>query len=169
VVRKAGELSSGEINRVLSGRFDGWRAAWWMFTEHPLNGVGHGAFRAEYGSARLQLSAQGVRFSRFQNQVFFTQAHNEYLQALAEWGGLGLLAMLWAGGVIWRRLADKLRRLPKRGAAGRLQAAELLSMVVAMALLAAVNFPLHLAISGFPVVLLIAAVLRPLDAIEEPA
>ncbi len=169
VVRKAAELSSGEINRVLSGRFDGWRAAWWMFTEQPLSGVGHGAFRAEYGSARLQLSARGVQFSRFQHQVFFTHAHNEYLQALAEWGGLGLLAMLWAGGMICRSLAAKLRHLPRSGPQGRLQAAELLSMVVAVALLAAVNFPLHLAICGFPIALLFAAVLRPTGAVGEPA
>ncbi|MEM1181104.1 MAG: O-antigen ligase family protein, partial [Acidobacteriota bacterium] len=44
-------LQKGEINRLLTGRLDAWRGAGWMLEQKPILGVGHGAFRSEFGSA----------------------------------------------------------------------------------------------------------------------
>ncbi|MEO1084482.1 MAG: O-antigen ligase family protein, partial [Acidobacteriota bacterium] len=93
--RKIGtSLQKGEINRLLTGRLDAWRGAAWMLEQHPIVGVGHGAYRAEFGPARLELSAEGVTFFRGQKQVFFTNAHSDFLDALAEWGLLGAAVLM---------------------------------------------------------------------------
>src|SRR6185503_15311419 len=48
LVFKWQEMARGNWNSVFSGRFDGWRAAVWMLERHPLAGVGHGAYQAEF-------------------------------------------------------------------------------------------------------------------------
>jgi O-antigen ligase len=79
-------------------------AAFQVFTDHPLAGVGPGHFARYYSTAyvnRLGLAAQAKGYF----------AHNMYLEVAAETGAFGLLAFLsllwvllhglWAG---WRRL-----------------------------------------------------------------
>ena len=44
VVEKAQALAAGDVNRVLTGRLDGWRAALRMLGRHPALSVGQGAF-----------------------------------------------------------------------------------------------------------------------------
>lgn len=62
-----------------------WRAAWQMFLDHPVTGVGLGAFPAvypHYGHASAKLER-------------LEKAHNDYLQLLTDAGALGGLILLW--------------------------------------------------------------------------
>jgi putative inorganic carbon (HCO3(-)) transporter len=61
-----------------------WQAAWHMFLDYPLTGVGPGNFNARYGEYFVRAE---FRFSQ-------GHAHNYYLHALAETGLPGLLAYL---------------------------------------------------------------------------
>ncbi|RMH16419.1 MAG: hypothetical protein D6696_18165 [Acidobacteria bacterium] len=156
VVRKASQLRQGQINHVLTGRLDGWRAAWWMLRQHPLAGVGHGAYRAEFAGARLALSERGVRFYPRHKQPFFANGHSEVLESAASWGWPGVAAMAWAAALAaaaGRRALRRLRATP----AGRVEAAVLEAASLGLAVLVATTFVFHLALVAYPALLLVAA------------
>lgn len=150
VVEKARHVSQGDWNAVLTGRLDGWRAAAWMFGQHPLTGVGQGAYQPEFVPAKLALLDRGVPFFAAQTQVGFGNAHNEFLEAAADWGLPGLLALAWGGWVLLgalRRMAPEDRALAWAGTA-------------ALAVLALVHFPFRVALVAFPALLFLAWALR---------
>jgi O-antigen ligase len=155
-VRVAGKLqglAEGDLNEVLTGRLDGWRAALWMMREHPLAGVGHGAYLPEYVPAKLALLDRGVEFLPGQLTPVFDNAHNELLNAGAEWGIPGLLALAWGLWVVvfhaGRRESDD-RALVWSG-------------LTALGVLSLAYFPFHVAMVAFPALLFLAWVLQ-----EEP-
>jgi tetratricopeptide (TPR) repeat protein len=86
----------------------------------------------------------------------FANAHNEYLEAAAEWGLPGLAALAWGLWVLFR----KLRRDLARGSP-RADAALAAGGVLALALLAAAHFPFRLGVVAFPALLLLARALAP--------
>jgi O-antigen ligase len=150
VVRAAQVVQAGEWNRLLTGRLDGWRTAAHMLAERPWTGVGHGAYRPEFVPAKLALLDRGVEFFSAPGQTVFANAHNELLEAGAEWGVPGLLALGWGLFV----LLGGLRRLP---AGDRAFAA---GGVAALAALALFQFPFRVALVAFPALLFVAWVLR---------
>lgn len=158
VVGKLAELGRGDFNRVLTGRLDGWRAAVWMFEQSPLVGIGHGAFQAEFGDARLALTTDGVEFFRSQQTPVFGNAHNEYLELAAESGLLGLAALGWG---LWL-LAGAVRRLMRQGSGASppqeavAHRALALAGVTALGLMALTYFPLRIALTGYPWILFLA-------------
>jgi O-antigen ligase len=157
LVGKVDQALRGDWNAVLTGRFDGWRTAAWMLSEHPWTGVGHGAYLPEFAPAKLALLEQGVQFYPGQVQTIFANAHNEILEAGAEWGLPGLVALAWA---LWVLIAG-LRRIspgPERALAW--------AGATALAVLSLVHFPFRLALVAFPALLFFAWVLR---AAEEAA
>lgn len=151
VVEKGRQAVSGDLNAVLTGRLDGWRTAVWMLGQHPLTGVGHGAYRTEFVPAKLALLDRGVAFFPEQTQVGFANAHNEYLEVAAEWGLPGLLALAWGlwvlFGALRRERGNEARALAWAGTA-------------ALALLSLVDFPFRVALVGFPALLFLSWVLR---------
>ncbi len=148
--RKLDSLRAGDVNTVLTGRLDGWRAAAWMLRQSPATGVGHGAYRAEYGNAKGALSAQGVKFYPRQHRVYFTNAHSDVLEALAEWGLAGAVVLVWGGFLVVRSL----RRLAGSGASS---APELIAAVlVVLTLLALTNFPFRIALVAYPALLFLS-------------
>jgi O-antigen ligase len=153
VVEKARVLAQGDWNELLSGRLDGWRTALWMLRQHPLTGVGHGAYRTEFAPAKLALLDQGVRFYTGLMEVGFANAHNELLETGAEWGIPGLLALAWA---LWVLLAA-LRR------AGRAPEDRALALAgtAALGVLSLAAFPFHIALVAFPALLFLSWVLSP--------
>ena len=157
--RKLGSLLEGDVNQVLTGRLDGWRAAVWMLRQEPWTGVGHGAYRAEFGTAKAALWQQGVQFYKSQHRVYFSNAHSDVLEALAEWGLPAVPALLWAGFLVirgQRRLA-KAARDPGAGDAHNGIDIELMSAgLVVLTLLASTNFPFRLALVAFPAILFIS-------------
>ncbi|MEM9553912.1 MAG: O-antigen ligase family protein [Acidobacteriota bacterium] len=199
VVEKTTSLRTGDFDRLLTGRPDGWRAALHMAGENPLTGVGHGSFRAEFGAARLALRAQGVTFFRGQQNPFFVNAHSEPLEVAAELGLPGLAAFVWIVWLVGRALigrragaeASTGEPVAEPGAADsdaasapvgsfgavfddpgwrlRVSRAAWLAIVI----MACFDFPFHLALLAFPWLLLTADTLaappRNDDAVEEPA
>ncbi len=148
--RKLDSLRSGDLNTVLTGRLDGWRAATWMVAQHPWAGVGHGAYRAEYGTAKGALVSQGIKFYPRQHRVYFTNAHSDVLEALAEWGLAAAVVLAWGG---WMVILS-LRRLAKAGGGADvgLMAAGLAGLVI----LALANFPFRIALVAFPALLFLS-------------
>lgn len=154
---KLESLAKGDWNDVLTGRLDAWRAARWMLETHPWTGVGHGAFRAEFAGAKLALAEQGTKFYRRQDKAFFDNAHSEILGAGAAWGWPGLVALAWA--VVWlgREASKAVRHLCRQGPSGLRDGAVIVAGLVAVAVLAATNFPLHLAAVAFGFMVFLAA------------
>jgi O-antigen ligase len=150
VLEKARHLAQGDWNAVLTGRLDGWRAAAWMFERHPLAGVGQGAYQPEFVPAKLALLDRGVPFFVDQTRGGFDNAHNEFLEAAAEWGIPGLLALGWGLWVLLgalRRVAPEDRSLAWAG-------------TTALAALSLVDFPFRVALVAFPALLFLSWVLR---------
>jgi len=131
-------IEKGDANALLSGRLDGWRVALRLLREHPLGGVGFGAYRAEFTGAKLQLLAQGVPFYAGHLNPNFASAHDEYLEVAAELGWPGVAALGWGLAVTF---------LAARAVASRVRSQRGLVWggLVALALLALAYFPFRLA------------------------
>jgi O-antigen ligase len=152
VLEKWHEIEKGNWNSVLTGRFDGWRAAVWMFERHPFAGVGQGAYEPEFVPAKLALIDRGVVFFPGLTQAAgFGNAHNEFLEAAAEWGIPGVLALAWA---LWVLLAA-LRRIAEPRDRALAWAG-----TAALAVLSLVDFPFRMALVAFPALLFLSWVLR---------
>ena len=85
----------GDLDALLTGRLDGWRVAARLLAEHPLAGVGHGAYRAEFLRTKLAMASEGQTFFVGHQRPSFANVHNEYLETAAELGWPGLLALAW--------------------------------------------------------------------------
>ena len=171
---KIDEIARGDWNSALTGRLDGWRAAIWMVEEHPLTGVGVGAFRTEFIPAKTALLGQGVVFFAEQMNVVFANAHNDLLELAAETGWPGLAAFLFGLVQLGRRLLRWRRDRPPGtadSAGGRpptsstTATARLDQLALAWAglagigVLALANFPFRIAVSLWPACLFVAWVL----------
>lgn len=155
VVSLSQQFAKGEINVVLTGRLDPWHVAVRQLQDHPLLGVGHGAFEASFAETKLDLVDEGVRFFPGQAQVMFDTAHNEVLQVGAEWGVLGLLALGWALWVVFVQI----HRLPSD--TGKRDRALAWAGLASLAVLSVTSFPFHLALTAYPALLFFAWVLSP--------
>lgn len=144
-VRRA--VESGDLDVLLSGRPDGWKAAFWMVRENPVFGVGHRAYGAEFGHAKLALADEGVSFFSGHRFSYFSNAHAEPLQVLAEWGLVGIVALLWG-------LVVFLRRCRGMGRGGDRAPDELRDLVwaavVALLPLVVLGFPFRVALVAYP-------------------
>lgn len=154
-------VQRGAWNEVFSGRFDGWQAALWMTGEHPLAGVGHGAYRPEFVPAKLALLDRGREFSAYQAQIVFANAHNEFLEVAADLGLPGLAALGWG---LWVLLGRLRRRAGAEGeGGGGAPAASALAWAgcAALFVLALAYFPFRVALVAYPALFFLAWVLSP--------
>lgn len=71
----------------VGSRFEMWRAAWAIFVDKPLLGVGWGNYQVN----AQELVDQGLRHSK---AAIIGHPHNEYLSVMASGGLLGLLALI---------------------------------------------------------------------------
>lgn len=152
-------IADHDYNQLLSGRLDGWRVAGRMLADHPAGGVGHGAFRSEFGATKIELSDEGVQFFLGHRGAYFTNAHNDVLEAGAELGWPGLLAALWGAALAFRQAW----RRKKAGAPADRVGLEL-AMLVAVSLVALANFPFHVALIAYPWLIFLAGVLARVPA-----
>jgi O-antigen ligase len=168
VMGKVSQAVRGDWNAVLTGRLDGWRAAVWMLREHPWTGVGQGAFRPAFVPAKLALLDRGAPFYAGQLTPVFANAHNEYLEAAADWGIPGILALAWG---LWT-LGTALRGIGGGGGIGGIGGAGrdqglAVAGVAALAILSLAHFPFRIALVGYPALLFLSWVLRPREEGEK--
>ena len=125
-----------------------WKSAWSMMLDHPWVGIGLGQY--EYISTRyaFPIETHWAKYTRVPEN-----AHCEYLQAGAELGVPGLLVALGVIALLGWASVARLRTLP-RASWGPI--ATLLAAGAAIAVHAAVDFPLHTPSSALLLVLLAA-------------
>lgn len=152
----------GGLNEVLSGRLDAWWVAERLLQEHPLAGVGFGAYRAEFAATKLRLIGEGMPFFAGHVNPSFANAHNEYLEVGADLGWPGLLAMAWGIALVLRAAWRARRHLSPADRALSWGA------LVALALLALAYFPFRLGAVAFPALAYLAWLFAN-DDDEEPA
>jgi O-antigen ligase len=90
-------------NFAVVERMAHWQAAWQMFLEHPLLGVGAGNYPAAYERYSLPGWSEPLG-----------HAHNYYLNVAAESGVLGVVAIMLLIGSIYLALATGLKRSEPR-------------------------------------------------------
>ena len=148
---KVAAAAAADLNRLLTGRVDGWRVAGAMLRERPLGGVGWGAYRAEFGPTKLSLAQEAVEF--YPEHVFptFQNAHNELLEVAAESGGLGILALFWV--LLETVRAGRRIREPRDRALAW-------SGLLTIALVSVAYFPFRLAVTAYPFLLFLAWTFR---------
>ncbi len=102
LARRFTTVAQGAGEHSVVTRAEYWQASWRMFLDHPLTGVGLGAFPAVYPT----YGRSSARLERLE------QTHNDYLQLLTDAGLVGVLLGLWflvalslALKRLWRRLA----------------------------------------------------------------
>jgi O-antigen ligase len=147
---KLDDVLAGRLDSLLSGRPDGWKASLEMFREHPWFGIGHGGFGSSYAPTKLALVERGVAFWSRGRSAHFANAHNDYLEALAEWGWWGALALAAALVILGRRLRDFGR------GADVSDRALAFAGCTACAVLALASFPLRIALTAYPWLVLLA-------------
>src|SRR5262249_22582205 len=81
----------GDVDPLLSGRLPAFLAAWRMFREHPISGVGLGCFAFHYFEKKIEIETEHS-FLMDRHAENFGEVHNEHLQILAE-GGLPAYAI----------------------------------------------------------------------------
>lgn len=83
----AAAARAGNLDAVITNRSAAYLAATSMFIEHPLTGVGPGNFAAAYFEHRLKsFERWPIAARRAQSEDNFSEAHNDHLQLLAEYG-----------------------------------------------------------------------------------
>jgi hypothetical protein len=88
---------AGDYNAIFTNRFTPFVAAWSMFAEHPVTGVGPGAFAWQYYDYKIRAEQRYPSLRQVYNRgINFGEVHNDHLQALAEGGliGYGVFAAL---------------------------------------------------------------------------
>ncbi len=159
------EAPSGPLNSVVGLSADGrswlgrlWGRSrdstrswdWWvgleMFKDHPLVGAGLGNYKLDFipYKAKFLATPQGAGYTFYILRA--AQAHNEYVQAIAELGSLGILAAVAFLVMIPVSFWLRLRNNTDEG--DRLDLLLLGSGIVVFLVHAVVSFPLHLPASS---------------------
>ena len=94
----------GDVDILVSGRIPAFRAAWRMFRQYPILGIGPGCFAFHYFDEKIALNMTGHAVRRFYRDPNFGEVHNEHLQILAE-GGLPAYAIFIGGLAVLARIS----------------------------------------------------------------
>ena len=96
-------LQSGQLEEAMSNRLTPWLVAWRMSAANPVMGVGPGGFAWDYFPYKIETEQRYFRFlgldrvrpgfSRYASTINYGEAHNEFLEVLAEagWPALAIL------------------------------------------------------------------------------
>jgi len=136
-----GRLVARERTRVWD-----WWVGWEMFKAHPIVGVGLGNYKLNFipYKAKFLASPQGAGYNFHIARA--AQAHNEYVQVVAELGSLGIFAVLALLITVPVSLWVRLRRNLDEG--DRFDLLLFACGVVAFLVHALVSFPAHLPASS---------------------
>ena len=128
-------------------RLEDWNIGLEMFKEHPILGIGLGNYKIKFLDYRAELlsSDKGKEFGGHIPRG--AQAHNEYVQFLAELGAVGVISIL-AGLVIL--LLNVFRRVSGVGpGSSQLLGLSLIAGLTGFLVHSTVSFPSHLPASSF--------------------
>lgn len=111
IVARLGMLRLGGIDPSIFARPQLWGAAWQMFLDHPINGVGFGAFPSMFIAHYVPHS-----FPQFA-KVGFVSAHNLIFMTLSELGILGAVSLSILFGSFCKKILHLLTKVqdPWRG------------------------------------------------------
>jgi len=128
-----------------------WWIGWEMFKDHPLTGVGLGNYKLDFlpYKAAFLATPRGEAYDFHIDRA--AQAHNEYVQVLAELGILGVLAL---GSLLVVLAVSLWKRLRSNGEENRFDLLLFTCGIVAFLLHGAVSFPAHLPASTLVLVLI---------------
>ncbi|MFP4588610.1 MAG: O-antigen ligase family protein [Candidatus Acetothermia bacterium] len=148
-----------ELVKKGGARVEDWYVAWEMLKDHPFFGVGLGNYKIKFLDyrARFLQTPRGENFGEFIPRA--VQAHNEYVQFVAELGLVGCFAILFSFVfLLWAGL--------KRIFNAQSQRARLLGIVAFSGCLgflahSTVSFPLHLPASSLSFILLLGILHSP--------
>jgi O-antigen ligase len=91
----------GEYNAIATERFTPFTAAWSMFLEHPITGVGPAAFSWQYYDYKIRAEQEHPSLrNAYTRGTNFGEVHNDHLQALAEGGVIGYAGFLALAGAL---------------------------------------------------------------------
>ncbi len=136
-----------------------WWVGWEMFKEHPIVGVGLGNYKLNFlpYKAAFLASPQGANYDFYIPRA--AQAHNDYVQVMAELGSLGSLALLalllaipFSFWIRLRKNTDEFDRFDLLLLAGG---------IVVFLVHALVSFPAHLPASSLVLVLVLGLASSP--------
>lgn len=141
------DARAGRWDDLISNRFGAWAAALEMARSRPLAGVGPGTFGAEFVPHRLAAEIRlRQRLTTPIRTSSYAEAHNEALQAAAEWGTPAALAATAAVLVLLVAACARADAADAEGLA--------LAGVLAAAAVAALTwFPFQQASTGVPLLL----------------
>jgi O-antigen ligase len=97
-----GDSNSSELSKTqtfYSVRGEIWENTWTMIRQNPLVGVGLGAYETAYPIYARENGTQGIT----------AEAHNDYLQILADAGVIGGILALWFIWALFRAIARGVR------------------------------------------------------------
>ncbi len=123
-----------------------WWVGWEMFVDSPVVGVGLGNYKLNFLASKADFlsTPRGEEYSFYIPRA--AQAHNDYVQALAELGLIGVLAIL--GFIVLLVVSFWLRVLRTTDEAKRMDLLLLACGVVPFLVHALVSFPTHLPASS---------------------
>ncbi|MEA3356010.1 MAG: Wzy polymerase domain-containing protein [Candidatus Bipolaricaulota bacterium] len=145
----------GELWRRNAGKVRAWD--WWigweMFKDHPITGVGLGNYKLNFipYKADFLTTPRGEKYDFYIDRA--AQAHNEYVQAAAELGSLGILAVIAL--LIIVPLSFWVRLRGNRDEGNRLDLILFGCGAVVFVVHALVSFPAHLPASSLVLVLVL--------------
>jgi O-antigen ligase len=83
-------MREGAYNTLFTERFTSFAAAWSMFTDHPLTGVGPGVFAWQYYDYKIRAEQRFPLLRHvYSRGTNYGEVHNDHLQVLAEEGIAG--------------------------------------------------------------------------------
>lgn len=83
-------VRAGDYNAIFTERFTPFVTAWSMFKDHPLTGVGPGAFPWQYYDYKIRAEQRYPSLRNAYNRgTNYGEVHNDHLQSLAEGGIIG--------------------------------------------------------------------------------
>jgi O-antigen ligase len=137
-----------------------WWVGWEMLKDRPITGVGLGNYKIDFLRYKADFldTPRGAAYDDLKIPRA-AQAHGDYVQAAAELGGLGILALLSFFGIFAVSVWKRLRSNPDEG--DRLDILLYTAGLVVFFVHALVSFPAHLPASMMAVLLLLGLIHAP--------